>query len=71
MKGKAWDKGLLLLVGLAAIAGSVLLSLKAQGFADLFVLGQSSPNSEVPETQKGRADIAKSLVEKNQSWKNQ
>jgi hypothetical protein len=70
MKGKSWDKGLLLALGLAVIAGAVLFSLKAQGFTDLFVLGRSSPNNEVPETQKGRADIAKSLVEKNQSWKN-
>ncbi len=70
MKGKAWDKALLLALGLAVIAASVLFSLKAQGFAGRFVLGKANPDNEVPETQKARSDIAKSLVEKNQSWKN-
>lgn len=70
MKGKAWDKILLLVSGLAAIAGCVVFSMKAQGFAERFVLGEATPNNEIPETQKVRAEMAKSFVEKNQSWAN-
>ncbi len=70
MKGKSWDKVLLLVSGLAVIAGSVLLSLKAQAFGDRFNLASAKPNDEMPETQKNRADIAKSLVEKTQAWRN-
>lgn len=70
MKGKAWDKILLLVVGLAVLAGSVVLSLKAQGFAERFVLQPGKANDELPETQKPRSDIAKSLVDKDQKWVN-
>lgn len=70
MKGKAWDKILLLVAGLAAIAGSAIFSMKAQGFAERFVLGKGNPNDEMPETQQPRADLAKSLVEKSTLWKN-
>lgn len=70
MKGKAWDKILLLLAGLATIAVSVVLSLKAQAFSQRFDLTPGKANDELPETQKSRADIAKSLVEKEQKWVN-
>ncbi len=70
MKGKAWDKILLLVAGLATIAGSVVLSLKAQGFAERFVLQPGKANDELPETQKTISDIAKSLVDKEQKWAN-
>ncbi len=70
MRGKSWDKLILLLAGLVVIAVSVLFSMRALGFSELFVVPQTKPNDEIPETDVGRTNIAKGYVEKTQTWSN-
>lgn len=70
MSGKAWDKVVLLLVGLLVAAVSVLFSLRALGFSENFSLAEANPVNDLPETQENIAGIAQSYVEKKQEWAN-
>lgn len=70
MNGKAWDKILLLLVGLAVIGLSGLFLTKALGFGELFGLREVTPNNEIQETGVGQVSIAERFVEKENRWQN-
>lgn len=70
MSGKAWDKVVLLLVGLLVAAVSVLFSLRALGFSENFSLVEAKPVNDLPETKENIAAIAQSYVEKKQEWAN-
>lgn len=68
MSGKSWDKLILLLAGLAVIAVSAMFSMRALGFSENFVMPQTTPKNDIPETEVGKTNIAKSYVEKTQTW---
>lgn len=68
MSSRAWDKLLLLVVGLAVIGLSVFFSSLAMGFGSRFGLGSVAPKDDLPETAENIAGIAKSFVEKEQLW---
>lgn len=70
MSGKAWDKLILLVAGLAVIGVSALFSMRALGFAENFVLNEGAPKNDLPETEEPRVNIARSFVEKTQAWTN-
>ncbi len=70
MNGKAWDKLVLLIVGLIVAAVSVMFTLQALAFADKFVLPKVTPQDDLPETEEAVAGMAKGFVEKSQSWSN-
>lgn len=70
MSGKPWDKWILLAAGLAVVAVSALFSMRALGFGESFVVPQTVPKNEIPESDAPLVDIAKSFVEKTQTWTN-
>jgi hypothetical protein len=68
MSSKAWDKLLLIVVGLVVIGLSAVFANLALGFGDRFGLGAASAKNDLPETSEEIAKIAKSFVEKEQLW---
>jgi len=68
MSSKAWDKLLLLVVGLVVIGLSAVFANLAMGFSERFGMGSSSAKNDLPETSEAIAGIAKSFVEKEQLW---
>lgn len=70
MSGKAWDKPILLVAGLAVLGVSVLFSMRAMGFGEQFVLTEAVPKNDLPDTEEARAKTAQSYVEKTQAWSN-
>ncbi len=70
MSGKAWDKLILLVAGLAVIGVSALFSIRALGFSENFGLTETVPKNDLPETEEPRARIAQSFVERTQAWSN-
>lgn len=70
MSGKAWDKFILLIVGLVVIGLAVMFSMQAMAFGDRFGLNETTPKNDLPETKEALAGAAKSFVEKAKSWSN-
>lgn len=70
MTGKPWDKWLLLVVAVVVIGLSALFAMQALGFADRFEQVSVTPKNELPPTEEAKSTIAKSLVEKTQTWNN-
>ena len=68
MKGKSWDKVLLLVLGLVVTALSIYYVNRAMGFGEKFGLARTTPKDDLPETSQKIAEIAKSFVEKEQKW---
>lgn len=68
MSGKSWDKLILLAVALLVTGVSALFSVRALGFSEKFIVPQTIPKNEIPETEVGKATIAKGYVEKTQTW---
>lgn len=70
MNQKAWDKLILLVAGLIAIAVAVLISMQAIGFGERFAMQETTPKNDLPDTQEDVTNVAKSFVEKTQTWTN-
>lgn len=68
MSSKAWDKLLLLVVGLVVIGLSAMFANLAMGFGARFGMGAASAKNDLPETSEAIAGMAKSFVEKEQLW---
>jgi hypothetical protein len=68
MSGKSWDKLILLLAGFLVIGVSALFSMRALGFSEKFIVPQTTPKNDIPETEVGITNIAKNYVEKVQTW---
>lgn len=69
MKDDNWDKILLIAVSVIVLGFSGLFVFKALGFSEKFVMEPATPNDELPETDEGRANLARQFVESTQEWK--
>lgn len=70
MNSNAWDKILLIVIGVIVIGVSGLFLTKAMGFGERFGLADVTPNDEIPETDLERARLAKNFVETESVWAN-
>jgi len=70
MMEKAWDKILLIVIGVIVLGLSGLFLSKALGFGERFRLTEVTPNPELPETDTGVIEIAKAFVERENVWTN-
>ena len=63
-----YDRILLLIVSIAAIALSVLMVLKVLGFSDKFVQETVAPNNEIEDPGSGRVDQVREQLGKTEGW---
>jgi len=66
---KPWDKYLLLLIGVAAIAVAGIFIAKSASFSDQFSMSSPTPKNELPPTEATQAVMAKSFVDTVNEWK--
>jgi hypothetical protein len=63
-----YDRILLLIVSIAAIASSVLMVLKVLSFSERFVQQPAVPNNEIPNPGSDRVDQVRQQLAKTESW---
>lgn len=68
MNSNAWDKLLLIVVGVAVLALSGMFVVKALGFGETFFMETSTPDDTLPPTDVARCKIAKDFVTQTQLW---
>jgi len=67
MMNQAWDKLILVVVGVAVIGLSGLFVVRALGFSEQFAMREVTRSDELPEPDR-RAEIARNFVERSQEW---
>tara|TARA_R110000850_G_scaffold242043_2_gene366683 strand:- start:1358 stop:2323 length:966 start_codon:yes stop_codon:yes gene_type:complete len=69
MNSNSWDKFLLLAAAVVVIGLSGMFVFKSMGYGDIFQMSPATPDSSLPDTDVGRADIARKFVESTSDWK--
>lgn len=63
-----WEKALLIVTGVVAIAVSIMFVLKAQAYPEQFTLKRVTPDNTIPETQSPKVDGARAYLDDEVKW---